>query len=148
MFIDETHCNSFWSKDVICSSWKRILVVCMVEKLRVFSCFVKNYGLFCLSPKPTTHVLKCTAPLWWLETRLDEMPSLIFYLRTEQVSPCLNYDYYGPSKMTILLQIILKIFLGGTVSISGSAPGSNELPNQCYSGLMQLQPLPKQMGYV
>lgn len=76
------------------------------------------------------------------------MLSLIFYLRPEQVSSCLNYGYYGPSKMTILLQIIFKIFLGGTVSTSGSAPGSNELPKQCQTWLMQLQHLQKQMGYV
>lgn len=50
--------------------------------------------------------------------------------------------------MTILLQIIFKIFLGGTVSTSGSAPGSNELPKQCQTWLMQLQHLQKQMGYV
>jgi len=50
--------------------------------------------------------------------------------------------------MTILLWIIVEIFLGGTVSISGSAPGSNELPKQCQTWLMQLHPLQRQMGYV
>lgn len=50
--------------------------------------------------------------------------------------------------MTILLQIISKLFLEGTVSILGSTPGSNELPKQRQTCLMQLQPLQKQEGYV